>query len=62
MSPFTIYSKNWEVISIFPVFKFVYCVCVQFVLEPNNLYAATKREMYTCGGFILIFGKTNTVM
>lgn len=45
MSPFTIYSKNWEVISIFPVFKFVYCVCVQFVLEPNNLYAATKREM-----------------
>ena len=22
----------------------------------------TKLEMYTCGGFILIFGKTNTVM
>ena len=22
----------------------------------------TNKNMYTCGGFILIFGKTNTVM
>ena len=22
----------------------------------------TKEHMYTCGGFILIFGKTNTIM
>ena len=28
----------------------------------SNLIANLKEHMYTCGGFILIFGKTNTIM
>ena len=26
------------------------------------LHLKTEEHVYTCGGFILIFGKTNTVM
>ena len=28
----------------------------------TNIYIQDGEHMYTCGGFILIFGKTNTIM
>ena len=28
----------------------------------NKQWQEHKEELYTCGGFILIFGKTNTIM
>ena len=31
-------------------------------ISEDALQTAMKRIMYTCGGFILIFGKTNTIM
>ena len=36
------------------------------ILEPKKMLYSNRvqdgEHMYTCGGFILIFGKTNTVM
>ena len=31
-------------------------------LMPSTPLCFLKEHMYTCGGFILIFGKTNTIM
>ena len=31
-------------------------------LVKEEIKADTGEHMYTCGGFILIFGKTNTIM
>ena len=38
-------------------------ICLTAELSAETLQARREWEhMYTCGGFILIFGKTNTVM
>jgi len=31
-------------------------------VKEKNEKVGLKLNMYTCGGFILIFGKTNTIM
>ena len=47
--------------------KLVLNVCVPELLSETKLWLSLKQlqdgeHMYTCGGFILIFGKTNTIM
>ena len=37
--------------------KFHSCIYIQKIKNTNF-----KRHMHTCGGFILIYGKTNTIL
>ena len=34
---------------------------IRFLMSFNNIFFCVE-VLYTCGGFILIFGKTNTIM
>ena len=47
------------------------CVCVFVSMQLRSILLGIRKKlrrvqdgehMYTCGGFILIFGKTNTIM
>ena len=37
-------------------------VAAQYATGDQWRHNSRKKHMYTCGGFILIFGKSNTVM
>ena len=53
------------------VYNFFFLFLTQFIQSPLESVTSIKNlgrrvqdgeHMYTCGGFILIFGKSNTVM
>jgi len=48
--------------SVFSFQKFIYDVSEGWYGEGGGRRVQDGEHMYTCGGFILIFGKTNTIM